>query len=230
MYVSKWHFCKSWHFDICSDSYGMAPPGMDPSFLFRSPIFSDAENNNLMAQAAAQAEKARAIMMMNAAAAVRPPGPLAPPLFPNPSALAALVATSTNTTTASSLPQYLTTLSSNTAGGPRPTEVAPGAALNPALFSAHYAALHQAALQLDKTSPVSSPSSPPGASGLTRPLFPVIPPMRFSPYVVPPLKRSSPSPPQDSRSSPIVSLSEKTESEWIIVLYCIVKFFLSCFH
>merc|ERR1711953_660801 len=39
--------------DYESDSYGMHPPGMDPSFLFRSPLFSDAENNNLMAQAAA---------------------------------------------------------------------------------------------------------------------------------------------------------------------------------
>lgn len=198
---------------FCSDSYGMHPPGMDPSFLFRSPLFSDAENNNLMAQAAAQAEKARAIMMMNAAAAIRGPGPgqlPPPPLFPTPSSLAALVATSSNTTT--SLPQYL---SSNTISS---TAGMNSAALNPAILS-HYAALHHAALQLDKTSPVSSPSSPP--TGLTRPLFPVIPPMRFSPYVVPPLKRSSPSPPnslngtpQDNRSSPIVSLSEKlAESE-----------------
>lgn len=199
--------------DYESDSYGMHPPGMDPSFLFRSPLFSDAENNNLMAQAAAQAEKARAIMMMNAAAAIRGPGPgqlPPPPLFPTPSTLAALVATSSNTTT--SLPQYL---SSNTISS---TAGMNSAALNPAILS-HYAALHHAALQLDKTSPVSSPSSPP--TGLTRPLFPVIPPMRFSPYVVPPLKRSSPSPPnslngtpQDNRSSPIVSLSEKlAESE-----------------
>ena len=51
------------------------PPGMDPSFLFRSPLLSDAENNNLMA-AAAQAEKTRALMMMGA---VRPPtGPMMP--------------------------------------------------------------------------------------------------------------------------------------------------------
>ena len=176
------------------------PPGMDPSFLFRTgPLFSDAENNNLMAQAAA--EKARAIMMMNAAAAVRPPGPLPPPLFPTPSALAALAASSATTTTASSLPQLPPVLStSNTVN-----------TLNPAILS-HYAALHQAALQFDKTASAPSPGSP---TSLTRPIFPVIPPMRFSPYVVPPMKRSSPSPPQSSprRSSPNISLSEKAGSE-----------------
>ena len=156
--------------------------------------------------------------MMNAAAAIRGPAgtpgqlPPPPPLFPTPSTLAALVATSSNTTTPSSLPQYLSSNTISTTAG-----MTPNPALNPAILS-HYAALHQAALQLDKTSPVSSPSSPP--TGLTRPLFPVIPPMRFSPYVVPPLKRSSPSPPnslngtpQDNRSSPIVSLSEKLASE-----------------
>ena len=37
---------------------------MDPSLLFRSPLLSDAENNNLMAAAAA--EKARAMMLMTA--------------------------------------------------------------------------------------------------------------------------------------------------------------------
>ena len=182
------------------------PPGMDPSFLFRSPLFSDAENNNLMAQAAA-AEKARAIMMMNAAAAgvqVRPPGPLPPPLFPNPSALAALAASSANTTTASSLPQLPPGLSTSVT-----TTVN---TLNPAIFS-HYAALHQAALRLDNTTPVSSVGTPSSPTTLTRPLFPVIPPMRFSPYVVPPMKRSSPSPPQENRSSPIVSLSDRAESE-----------------
>ena len=179
---------------------------MDPSFLFRSPLFSDAENNNLMAQAAA-AEKARAIMMMNAAAAVRPPGPLPPPLFPNPSALAALAATSANTTTASSLPQLPPALNTSVNSTVN--------TLNPAIFS-HYAALHQAALHLDKTTtPVSAPT-PSSPTNLTRPLFPVIPPMRFSPYVVPPMKRSSPSPPstqEHRRSSPIVSLSDRAESE-----------------
>ena len=179
------------------------PPGMDPSFLFRSPLFSDAENNNLMAQAAA-AEKARAIMMMNAAAAVRPPGPLPPPIFPNPSALAALAATSAATTTASSLPQLPPTLNTSVNSTVN--------TLNPAIFS-HYAALHQAALHLDKATPGSTPT-PSSPTSLTRPLFPVIPPMRFSPYVVPPLKRSSPSPPQEHRrSSPIVSLSDRAESE-----------------
>merc|ERR1719273_158989 len=63
--------------DYESDSYAL-PPGMDPSFLFRSPMFSDAENNNLMAAAAA-AEKARAMMMMGA---VRPP--TGPPIMPPP--------------------------------------------------------------------------------------------------------------------------------------------------
>ena len=54
------------------------PPGMDPSFLFRSPLLSDAENNNLMAAAMA-AEKARAMMMMSG----RPPPPALGPM-PSP--------------------------------------------------------------------------------------------------------------------------------------------------
>ena len=76
----------------------MMPPGMDPSFLFRSPLLSDAENNNLMAAAMA-AEKARAMMMMSG----RPPpglGPMPTPmghpgagqLFPGAALAAALAA------------------------------------------------------------------------------------------------------------------------------------------
>ena len=77
----------------------MMPPGMDPSFLFRSPLLSDAENNNLMAAAMA-AEKARAMMMMSG----RPPpsalGPMPSPmghpgagqLFPGAALAAALAA------------------------------------------------------------------------------------------------------------------------------------------
>ena len=76
----------------------MMPPGMDPSFLFRSPLFSDVENNNLMAAAMA-AEKARAMMMMTG----RPPpglGPMPSPmghpgaaqLFPGAALAAALAA------------------------------------------------------------------------------------------------------------------------------------------
>ena len=57
----------------------MMPPGMDPSFLFRSPLLSDAENNNLMAAAMA-AEKARAMMMMSG----RPPPGLGPMHSPMP--------------------------------------------------------------------------------------------------------------------------------------------------
>ena len=86
---------------LFSEPYGMMPPGMDPSFLFRSPLFSDAENNNLMAAAAA-AEKARAMMMMTG----RPPHPALAPigspmghpgagqLFPGAALAAALAASS----------------------------------------------------------------------------------------------------------------------------------------
>ena len=81
----------------------MMPPGMDPSYLFRSPLFSDAENNNLVAAAIA-AEKARAMMMMTG----RPPpppgfGPISSPmghpgagqLFPGAALAAALAASAT---------------------------------------------------------------------------------------------------------------------------------------
>ena len=86
-------------FFFSSEPYGMMPPGMDPSFLFRSPFISDAENNNLMAAAMA-AEKARAMMMMSG----RPPppglGPMPSPmshpgagqLFPGAALAAALAA------------------------------------------------------------------------------------------------------------------------------------------
>eukprot|EP00094_Tigriopus_californicus_P006082 TCALIF_05858-PA protein Name:"Similar to TBX20 T-box transcription factor TBX20 (Gallus gallus)" AED:0.14 eAED:0.14 QI:197/0.71/0.5/1/0.57/0.62/8/0/483 len=56
--------------DYESDSPYPMPPGMDPTFLLRSPLLSDAENNNFMAVAAA--EKARAMMMMGGG---RPPHP-----------------------------------------------------------------------------------------------------------------------------------------------------------
>ena len=222
---------------------------MDPSFLFRSPLLSDAENNNLMVAAAA-AEKARAMMMMGARPPGPPGGPLGPPppplgLFPN-AALAALAASSTTnsiinqasitTSVASnpSLPQLYSTLGSN-----RENPLG----LSPALFS-HWNALHQAALasatsnglQITSNSnecpkPPSSPIttsvlSPMAASvtssadlRLARPLFPGLPQMRFTPYVVPhhhiPTKRGTTSPssisnPDVERSSPV---SEKMRPE-----------------
>jgi hypothetical protein len=62
-----------------SDSPGYPlPPGMDPSFLFRSPLLSDVENNNLMA--AAMADKARTMQMFMMAGG-RPPGPPQGPPF-----------------------------------------------------------------------------------------------------------------------------------------------------
>ena len=172
-----------------SDAYAL-PPGMDPSFLFRSPLLSDAENNNLMAAAAA-AEKARAMMMMGARPPGPPGGPLGPPpppplgLFPN-AALAALAASTNNanlipsrgppitTSAPSSLPQLYSTLGSN-----RENPLG----LSPALFS-HWNALHQAAalasatsnnngLQMTSASSCSSPESPkPSSSPVTTSVLP----------------------------------------------------------
>ena len=171
-----------------SDAYAL-PPGMDPSFLFRSPLLSDAENNNLMAAAAA-AEKARAMMMMGARPPGPPGGPLGPPpppplgLFPN-AALAALAASTNNanlipsrgppitTSAPSSLPQLYSTLGSN-----RENPLG----LSPALFS-HWNALHQAAalasatsnngLQMTSASSCSSPESPkPSSSPVTTTVLP----------------------------------------------------------
>ena len=171
-----------------SDAYAL-PPGMDPSFLFRSPLLSDAENNNLMAAAAA-AEKARAMMMMGARPPGPPGGPLGPPpppplgLFPN-AALAALAASTNNanlipsrgppitTSAPSSLPQLYGTLGSN-----RENPLG----LSPALFS-HWNALHQAAalasatsnngLQMTSASSCSSPESPkPSSSPVTTSVLP----------------------------------------------------------
>ena len=229
-----------------SDSYAM-PPGMDPSFLFRSPMFSDAENNNLMAAAAA-AEKARAMMLMGARPP-GPPGPLGPPppplgLFPN-AALAALAASSPTSANPASRVPITTSAGSNpslpqlyTLGSNRENPLG----LSPALFNiSHWNALHQAALAsaatsngLQMASSSSSPESPkPSSSPITtsvlpmsplltsvtsstgvasRPLFPGLPPtMRFTPYVVPPKRSTSPSISNpEERSSPV---SEKMRPE-----------------
>ena len=145
---------------------------MDPSFLFRSPLLSDAENNNLMAAAAA-AEKARALMMMGA----RPPGPIMPPppLFPSsvPTTIPRTV-----TTSSASLPQLY-----------KPE--------NLSLIS-HWSAIHQAALLA--SAEAAKRASPPTSSPGVRPLFPGMPPMRFTPYIVPPKRSNSPSPPPMSDS------------------------------
>ena len=222
---------NSFHISNFSDGYGMSsfPPGMDPSFLFRSPLLSDAENNNLMA-AAAQAEKTRALMMMGA---VRPPtGPMMPPPpnFPNyalaaissgaPSVASTLAAALTTTTASLSAPQ-LNTISQNRDN------------LN---LISHWSAIHQAALANSlqqqmaseankRSSPPTGapPGAPPGAPHpfiptstadlrLSRPLFPVMPSMRFSPYIIPTTKSSSPSPPEHSRSSPLDRIRAESTS------------------
>ena len=205
------------------------PPGMDPSYLFRSPLLSDAENNNLMAAAAA-AEKTRALMMMGA---IRPPtGPPVmppPPLFPNPAlaaltsgaaassvaASAAAAAALTTTTVVTPSPPHLNTISQNRD--------------NLSLIS-HWSAIHQAALanSIQMASEANKRSSPPTPTPpiitpsttsdlrLARPLFPnIMPPMRFSPYIIPTAKRMSPSPPnstEDSRSSPLDRIRAESTS------------------
>jgi hypothetical protein len=191
------------------------PPGMDPSFLFRSP-FSDAENNNLMAAAAIAAEKARAMMMMGgmpASGARGPPGPTIGGPHPHSMFLnAALACSQAPPTSSSTLPQ-LYTLSSNNHENP-----VNQLSLNPAMFS-HWNAVHHAILAASAASSLQTSTngstSCANASPLTnllqqttatstasdlrlvRPLFTGMPgpAMRFSPYVIPTGKsRSTPSP------------------------------------
>ena len=203
------------------------PPGMDPSYLFRSPLLSDAENNNLMAAAAA-AEKTRALMMMGAIRpATGPPVMPPPPLFPNPAlaaltsgaassvaASAAAAAALTTTTVVTPSPPHLNTISQNRD--------------NLSLIS-HWSAIHQAALanSIQMASEANKRSSPPTPQPiitpsttsdlrLARPLFPnIMPPMRFSPYIIPTAKRMSPSPPnstEDSRGSPLDRIRAESTS------------------
>ena len=205
------------------------PPGMDPSYLFRSPLLSDAENNNLMAAAAA-AEKTRALMLMGGG--LRPPtGPPPPhilpppPLFPNPSALAAL----TSSTAASAL-----TTQTSTSGGPQLNST-----MSSNLISHWSNAIHQTALansiQMASAASAASAaseavaaaskrgSSPPTPNTsdlrLARPLFPLGVPgsipnaLRFSPYIIPTtVKRTTPSPPDHSRASPLDRIRAESAS------------------
>ena len=211
------------------------PPGMDPSYLFRSPLLSDAENNNLMAAAAA-AEKTRALLLMGGG--LRPPtGPPPPhimpppPLFPNPSALAALTSSSVAICTAASALTTQTT----TPGGPQLNST-----MSSNLISHWSNAIHQAALansiQMASAASAASAaseavaaaskrgSSPPTPNTsdlrLARPLFPLGVPgsipnaLRFSPYIIPTVKRTTPSPPNstDSRLSPLDRIRSESAS------------------
>lgn len=198
---------------------------MDPSYLFRSPILSDAENNNLMAAAAA-AEKARAMMMMGAS---RPPGPIGGggphPLFSN-AALAALAASQQPPTTkspsssSSSLPQYnLNPALFSHWNAIHQAALASVATSNGlTLTSSGLSLPSQCSPESPKPSrsPGSSSGTPPGLSSLAsasdlrlaRPLFAGMPPLRFSPYVIPP-KRSSPSPNNNNQRTPSPAVSEK---------------------
>ncbi|XP_059089570.1 T-box protein 12-like [Tigriopus californicus] len=105
--------------DYESDSPYPMPPGMDPTFLLRSPLLSDAENNNFMAVAAA--EKARAMMMMGGG---RPPHPSHQLGFFPGAALAAAAAASQGVLPPTSLPQIYTL--GNSRENPSPLSLPPG--------------------------------------------------------------------------------------------------------
>ena len=198
------------------------PPGMDPSFLFRSPLLSDAENNNLMAAAAA--EKARAMMLMSGA---RPPPPLG--FFPGAAIAAAAAAAAAgqqgpNAPPAGaapspggmvlppgvqSLPQLYTL--GNSRENPAPLSLPPGFISQWQVAAAAAAGLqNQLGLLASSAGPTpgtptspqtiapgSSASPPAGAPGAppVRPIFPTISPsgpQRFSPYIIPPKRSPSP--------------------------------------
>ncbi|XP_040582060.1 T-box transcription factor TBX1 isoform X2 [Lepeophtheirus salmonis] len=180
--------------DYEGDSYGLLP-GLDPAFLLRSPLLSDAENNNLMVVAA---EKARAIMLMNGRGGHPPhhlgffppltsgnsPSGVGPPSGPGYVPHPGLLMGSPPT----SLPQ-LYTLNAASRENPSPLS----------LFS-QWSAVQAAGLLASSSSTItnttSTPSSsPPTSSGSSscvpsRP-SPFSSSLRFSPYILPPSKGGS---------------------------------------
>ena len=161
-----------------------APPGfMDPSFLFRPPMFatsSDVENNNLMLAAA---EKARAVMMMARPGGAAPPPP---PTAPGPAELHAILAAQ----------QSLYARSASSAIPPGlPSQLSMWNAMQQAQLGLLSSALASASSSVSHTPTSSTSPSPSTTLPSPRPIFPTISPLghqRFSPYVIP--TKRSPSP------------------------------------